>query len=319
MRRHGFILFLWIALLCHRAAAGTYALTDGSSVSGDPINYDVSTGVMLKTGTDTYSDRIPWGKFTDGALRQLRDDTKNPQYKAIVAPMILNYAPAPKEPPVSQITVTAIPTPPPSSGHPGLGALFTSPLAWVMLLILYGTNLFAAYEVALFRNQPLPTVCGLAAIPFLGIASPIFFLVLPSRPLPEDDTTDSGDADNPAAYTPPPVSHAASRTSSARPDDDAPSQSDLPPPVVFERGDFSFNRRFFETKLAGFFRVVLSAADQDQRIHIKAVRGEFVGKRISRITPTELYLEVFKESVTAEEMIPFVEILEVQIRHKDLN
>jgi hypothetical protein len=92
----------------------------------------------------------------------------------------------------------------------------------------------------------------------------------------------------------------------------------LPEPVVFRRGDFSFNRRFFETKLTGFFRVVLSAADKDMLIYIKSARGDFVGKRISRITPSELYLEVFKEEATAEEMIPFMEVLEVQIRHKDL-
>ena len=98
----------------------------------------------------------------------------------------------------------------------------------------------------------------------------------------------------------------------------APSPEDLPAPVVYQRGDFSFNRRFFETKLPGFFRVVLSPADKDLRIHIKAARGDFVGKRISRITPAELYLEVFKDSATADEMIPFVEIIEVQIRHKDL-
>ena len=88
--------------------------------------------------------------------------------------------------------------------------------------------------------------------------------------------------------------------------------------MVFQRGEFLFNRRFFETKLPGFFRVVLSETDKDLRIHIKAARGDFVGKRISRVTPGELYLEVFKESATADEMIPFVEILEVQIRHKDL-
>jgi hypothetical protein len=313
MRAFGFILCLWIALLCQGAAAGSYALTDGSSVSGDPIIYDF-TGVKLRTGTDTYSDRIPWGKFTDQALRQLRDDAKNPQDKAIVAPMILSYAPAEK-PALPEITVTAIQTPPHPSGRPGVWAIFASPLGWVMLLILYGANLLAAYEVALYRNQPVQTVCGLAAIPFLGVASPIIFLALPSRPLPEEEAPATGDGENPAAYTPPPVAHDEPGTLDSS---GAPVQSDLPAPVVFRRGDYSFNRRFFETKLAGFFRVVLSAEDQDRRIHIKAVRGEFVGKRISRITPTELYLEVFKEHATADEMIPFVEILEVQIRHKDL-
>ena len=313
MRAIGFILCLWIALLCQGAAAGSYALTDGSSVSGDPINYD-ATGVMLRTGTDTYSDRIPWGKFTDQALRQLRDDTRNPQYKAIVAPMILNYAPAEK-PASPEITVAAIQTPPRPSGRPGVWAIFASPLGWVMLLILYGANLLAAYEVALYRNQSVQTVCGLAAIPLLGVASPIVFLALPSRPPPEAEAPATSDKANPAAYTPPSVAHDEPGTVALS---EAPLQSDLPAPVVFRRGDYSFNRRFFETKLAGFFRVVLSAEDQDRRIYIKAVRGEFVGKRISRITPTELYLQVFKEGATADEMIPYVEILEVQLCHKDL-
>ena len=244
----------------------------------------------------------------------MRDDARNPQYKAIVAPMILNYAP-PERPAAPEITVTAIQTPPRPSGRQGIWAISASPLGWVILLILYGANLLAAYQVALYRNQPVPTVCGLAAVPFLGVASPIIFLALPSRPLPEEETGATGDRENPAAYTPPSVAH-----DEPEPPDStgAPLQSDLPAPLVFRRGDYSFNRRFFETKLAGFFRVVLSAEDQDRRIYIKAARGKFVGKRISRITPTELYLQVFKEDATAEEMIPFVEILEVQIRHKDL-
>jgi hypothetical protein len=50
---------------------------------------------------------------------------------------------------------------------------------------------------------------------------------------------------------------------------------------------------------------------------IKASRGEFVGTRISRITPNELYLQVTKDNASAEEMIPFAEIAEAQIRHKD--
>jgi hypothetical protein len=52
-------------------------------------------------------------------------------------------------------------------------------------------------------------------------------------------------------------------------------------------------------------------------IHIKSGRGDFTGRRITRITPAELCLQVFHDNATADEMIPFVEILEVQIRHKD--
>jgi len=310
-----------MGLLWHAANAGSYALTDGSSVSGDPINYDTN-GVMLKSGEDAYP-RIPWGKFTDEALRQLRDDTKNPQYKAIVAPMILNAAPVEKAR-LPEITVNAVETPARPSGPAGVLAIFTSPLGWAMLLILYGTNLFAAYEVALYRNQPLETVCGLAAIPLLGVASPIVFLALPSRPGTEEESAPASGT-NAAAYTPPPLSSVAASGRAApdasaglAPSAVAPSAEELPAPVVFQRGDYLFNRRFFETKLAGFFRVVLSDADKDLRVCIQSTRGNFVGKRITRVTPAELYLQVFKDSATADEMIPFVEILEVQIRHKDL-
>ena len=206
-----------------------------------------------------------------------------------------------------------------------------------MLLVVYAANLFAAYEVAIFRNQPVPTVCGLAAIPLFGVASPIYFLALPTRSCPDALASPSGGAAVQASYSPPPLPSAqaaggagpvaskgfslfgARDQAGPKPAAAAPSQADLPEPTVYQRGDFSFNRRFFETKLAGFFRVVLNEADKDLRIHIKAVRGDFVGKRITRVTPSELYLEVFKESASADEMIPFVEIIEVQIRHKDLN
>jgi len=328
MRRFGFIIALCMGLLWQDARAGSYALTDGTRVSGNPINID-ETGVLLKTGEGAYSPRIAWGKFTAEALRQLRDDALNPQQRAIVEPMIFDDIPSHRAR-FPEITVKPIQTPALPSGRVGILAVFTTPLGWVMLLILYGTNLFAAYEVAIFRNQPLQTVCGLAAIPILGVASPIFYLALPSRPGPEDESPPAGAAAAPASDAPiPPPSAApaalgglpsfgARGPSAPKPVAAEPFPGDLPAPVVYQRGDFSFNRRFFETKLAGFFRVVLSEADKDLLIHIKAARGDFVGKRITRVTPSELYLQVFKENVTADEMIPFVEIVEVQIRHKDL-
>ena len=338
MRRFGFIIAIWAGLLWHGAYAGSYALTDGSRILGDPINYD-QTGVMLKTGAESYSARISWGKFTDEALRQLRDDAKTPQERAIVAPMVSDDIPAPKAK-LREITVKPI-SPPARPDrrleHLGVLAVFTSPLGWVMLLILYGTNLFAAYEVAIYRKQPILTVCGLAAIPLFGVASPIFFLALPTRPNADGQFFPSSGAAVQASYAPTPFPSAAAAGGAApmasegfalfsprepagsKPVATAPTPADLPAPEVYQRGDFLFNRRFIETKLAGFFRVVLSESDKDLLIHIKAVRGDFVGKRISRVTPSELYLEVFKGSATADEMIPFVEIIEVQIRHKDLN
>jgi hypothetical protein len=96
-----------------------------------------------------------------------------------------------------------------------------------------------------------------------------------------------------------------------------PPPSALSEPIVFQRGDFTFNRRFFETKFPGFFRAIRAEAEKDLVLFFKTSRGNFVGRRITNITPNELYLQVFNNNVTADEMIPFIEVMEVQIRHKD--
>jgi hypothetical protein len=78
-----------------------------------------------------------------------------------------------------------------------------------------------------------------------------------------------------------------------------------------------FNRRFFETKLAGFLRMVPSDAEKDMIILIKSSRGEFVGNRISKLQQDDLVLQFHKGTASADVTIPFMEIQEVQIRHKD--
>ena len=47
------------------------------------------------------------------------------------------------------------------------------------------------------------------------------------------------------------------------------------------------------------------------------LRDEFTGKRIMNVTQNDLSLQVFKGEATHDEVIPFTEIQEVTIRHKD--
>ncbi len=91
----------------------------------------------------------------------------------------------------------------------------------------------------------------------------------------------------------------------------------FPAPIVFARGEYSFNRRFFETKFPGFFRAIRAEAEKDLVLLFKTNRGDFVGRRITNITPEDLSLQIFNNDVTADERIPFIEVMEVQIRHKD--
>ena len=91
----------------------------------------------------------------------------------------------------------------------------------------------------------------------------------------------------------------------------------LPAAVVYARGQFTFNRRFFETKFAGFLKMVPGEAERDRVIHIKSARGEFIGQRLSKIEPNELFLQIRKGTATEDVMIPFTEVFEVTIKHKD--
>jgi hypothetical protein len=331
-----------MAFVSFTASAESYTLTDNTKIEGDPIS-ETDNGVVFRASDGTDTDRIPWDKLTQDSIRALLANAKTEREKAMIAPLIeeLPQERAQRK----EIVVKPIELPPLLSRpaqpqdrqrpHLGMMAVFASPVGLLILLILYGANIYAAYEVAIYRRQPLPTVCGLAAIPFLGVFSPIIFVAMPTRTLMIDGQPVPAEEQAPTRFraTPPPTSappapvdaEAASESNPssmtvetvavAQPE--APSASALPEPIIFQRGDFSFNRRFFETKLAGFFRVVPSEAEKDMVVHIKSGRGEFTGRRITRITPAELYLQVFHDNATADEMIPFVEILEVQIRHKD--
>jgi len=338
MRRFVLILFCLVVFVSITASAGTYTLTDGTKINGDPISMN-DNGVVFQTADGTDLNRIIWDKFTQESIRALLAGAKTVREKALIEPLVeeLPQEKAQRK----EIIVKPIQTPFRPTTHLGIMAIFASPVGRVILLVLYMANLFAAYEVAIYRNQPLPTVCGLAAIPFFGVLSPIIFVAMPTRTglvgRPEEEpqtrfrtTAPPSDAAAPPVEVaaPPPAEEAVAGSvpspSFAHAEAVAmqqpvtpPAASALPEPIVFRRGDFSFNRRFFETKLAGFFRLVPGEAERDMVVCIKSGRGDFTGRRITRITPTELYLQVFHDNATADEMIPFIEVLEVQVRHKD--
>src|SRR5205823_14235568 len=110
-----------------------------------------------------------------------------------------------------------------------------------------------------------------------------------------------------------PIAPSAPSASPAAPAAAAPSAPRLPPPTVYLRGQTTFNRRFFETKLSGFLRVVPSEAEKDMVVQIRSARGLDAGQRITRVMPNELTLLVHKGNASSEVIIPYAEIQEVQI------
>jgi hypothetical protein len=226
--------------------------------------------------------------------------------------------------------------------------MFTAPLGIFLILVLYGANIYAGYEVAIFRGHSVPKVCGAAAL--VPLAGPLVFLAMKTK-MPEEQqaaeqaaagTAPAGAAgapNTPSRATAAPAASASSaqdRPAAPEGDDDdnpmhatgaAPSSLHIsheepakpkhPPATTYQRGQFTFNRRFFETRFPGMFGVVKRDADKDMVLIIKAARGEFTGTRISRIAASDLHLQVEKGGASEEVLIPFTEIQEIRHKHKD--
>lgn len=336
---------LSFAMLGAIARADTFQLSDGQTLTGDVISYD-QNGLMLRLPDDKYSDRIPWTKFSQDDLKKL---AQNPKIEPLASPFIeVNEEDRVKKTEVNVTQPERLKRPAPRSLF---GAMLASPVGFFVLVILYAAGIYAGYEVAKFRRRPAGLVAGLAAIPLLGYLSPIIFLAMPETSLPSDEGEEFVQppptaAPAPAAapgYTAPGASPAHAATQSQTPaaagqedrslnpmagdaaapsglklhTEEAPAAAPLPQTEIFQRGAYMFNRRFFETKFPGFFGVVRRDADKDMVLLFKAARGEYVAERISRIAAADLHVQVRKGEATEEIMIPFTEIKEVHLKHKN--
>ena len=165
-------------------------------------------------------------------------------------------------------------------------------------------------------------VCGIAAVaPIIG---PVIFLCLPTKMGPTQDelaeeqraaTEELQAATYGEAAAPQPGSAGSGSTKSH--ESHASHATVVPQTQVFKRGQFTFNRRFIETKFAGFFGMVRKDAEKDLLLIVKSARGEFIVTRISDIGATDMKVDVHSGGASQQTLIPFVEILEMQIKHKD--
>lgn len=289
--------------------AASYRLLNGDVLSGEPISFD-ARGLIVRQADSTFSARAAWTNFTAEALKEL---SALPKAKLFVEPYLELEEEAVVEKQRVEIKPNAVPRLPRLDAEAGMSSIFSSPITVSLFVLLYLANLYAGFEISVFRNYPALLVVGVAAV--LPVIGPIIFLCIPTRlnrvpgetyevPL-EEMATGEVYADG--------VAHVATEAMPAA----TPAVPTMAPPTVYVRGQTTFNRRFFETKLPGFLRMVPSDAEKDMVVFIKSSRGEHFGNRISRITPNDLYLQVNKAGATADVIIPFNEISEVHVRHKD--
>ncbi|MDB6121462.1 MAG: hypothetical protein JWQ71_455 [Pedosphaera sp.] len=295
------------------AETTTLHLTDGQTMSGDLVTVN-EKGIILRLADGKYSDSIAWGKLTQADLKELQ---ANPKAAPFVEPFIeLTAEDKAKR---TEIDIKPVPRLERPATHSFIGGLFSSPIGIFLILVLYAANLYAGYEISVFRAQPAGLVCGVSAI--LPLFGPIIFLSMPNKVQkkeaewapPPEEYTEGGIAEAVAAE------EAATAHAEATAQAAAIATPTLPPAKVFSRGQFTFNRRFFETQVPGFFAIVRPEADKDNVLSIKSTRGNYLAQRICRISANELHIQVQKDNVSQEIGIPFIEIQEVQLRHKDLN
>ena len=301
------ICSLWLSV----QAADNYSLADGSVLNGDIVTFNDS-GVIIRLAGDKYTDRMPWTKFSQEGLVQLG---QNPKIKPLVEPfMELPPTEKVRTPDNVQIQpVSRLPVPPAKSL---IGGLFSSSVGLFLLFLIYAANLFAAYEVAACRGRPLGQVMGLAAVAPVVVPA-IFFLMPTNQIIPVTTITSAeGDAAGPTPANPgggdaqgPSAADIQVSAVSSTPKEAVVSQT-------FKRGQFTFNRRFFETKFAGFFPAVRSEADQKLELSVRIASGALVIQRISKIGQNDVHFEVLQAEQTQEILVPFAEILEINLKSK---
>jgi hypothetical protein len=306
------IFGFWLCGVFLAAGADTFQLTDGRSLTGDVISYN-DNGVVFRLELDKYSERVPWTKFTQDALKQL---SANPKVRLLAEPFI-------ETPPAERVKkgevkvheVTRLNLPPRTSLF---GALFSSSVGLIALMLIYAGNIFAAYEIAVCRSRPLALVMGVSVV--LPILGPIIFLAMPMHveapePVAQQSATASQTFAVPGAAQPAASGiHIVEASWQGKPAV-APT-ANANEPQIFQRGQFTFNRRFFETKFSGFFALIRREADKNLVLTVKTGRANLMVERITRIATNEMHVEIAAGSGKQEVMVPFAEVVEVQIKTK---
>ena len=271
-------------------------------MSGNIVTFN-DNGVMLRMENDSYTNLL-WTRFSQDALVQLE---KNPKIKPLVEPFIETPPAARAQKP--EITIQEVSRLGLPAKQSLLLAFFSSSVGFVILLLLYMANMYAAYEIAVVRTHPMGLVVGVSAV--LPILGPIIFLCMPTQ-AGTSQSVPSHPAAKTETYAMPGAAGEIHITEASWQKEPAAQE-----PQIFQRGQFMFNRRFFETKFSNFFTSIRREADRDLLFVVKTTRDEIIVQRITRIATNEVRFEIMQGATRKEIVVPFADIQEIQLKHKD--
>lgn len=305
------LVALLVFLPC--ATAAEYTLSNGTVLKGTIASGD-EDGVIIKLDSGGFSKRQPWINFSQESLKEFTKDARFVKHaEAFIDEPVDPPPPKPKKKDIPIREVEGRVERP--TAKINIFAALMGPAGLLLLGALFAGNLFAAYEIARYRNRPVALVCAASAV--FPVIAPVVFLCLPPLMLAVDDgaAVEAQAAElvtNPLAQAGglPGVQGGGLSLSSQA----SKTESAGPQLKTYTRNDTQFTRKFFEVTFPGFFRVVLGEAEKDLVIVIKAARAEYVAKRISRISATDVHIATVSG---AETSVAFAEIASVTVRHKD--
>ena len=276
-------------------AAATLTMTDGSTLSGDIVKFD-DNGLMLRSAGDTYTN-LQGGQFSQETLKQLSANLKiKPLVEVFIEPEAAQRSARP-ETNVNPVSRMEFP-PNPSV----IGGFLKSPVGLFILLVLYLANLYAAFEVSIMRARPALMVIGLAAV--LPIVGPIVFLILPMPVVAAPEDSAEGGETGEGADKPQPEIEIAEASWNQPTEKKAE-------PQVFSRGKFTFNKRFLETKFAGF--VGVPAGDGLKfSMEVRTTTAYFAVERIAQVGAADVIFETPNGQVT----VALTDIQEIKLNPK---
>ena len=149
MRRYYLMVGLLIGgLLAGAARAETFNLTDGNTVSGELLITSANDGgVKIKVGDGDYKT-VPWASFSQEDLKKF---VANKKMEPFVEPFIeISQAEKLKR---TEVNIKQPPRLERPERRSLLGAMASSGLGLLMLLVLYAANIYAGYEISVFRSQ----------------------------------------------------------------------------------------------------------------------------------------------------------------------
>lgn len=287
-------------------SSADYRLIDGTSLSGEIISADKDAFVLRLEGGG-YSARTDWGKLTDESLLAM---SKHPKAAKFVEPYVTlpTAEEVRRERPAIKIVEPQRVTNP--SGSKGALSAVLTPGGLFFLGLMYLANIFFGFEVARYRWRSPVLVCGASAV--LPIIGPLIFLAMPKW-VPPEEVNATAEAMQAQTLTvadsgPSLVQQMGLRTGGG----EGKGRGGDELPRTFRKGEFTFNRRFFETQFEQFLPSASPEAAAGLVIDVTTPSGHLVATKINRMNTSEVIVQV---AGGEEAPLEYGAILEITLRH----